>query len=59
MDTRSLILQYLQSGQKIRVGRTKKAIGSQTFISRATVWSRGRKANSLRDQGYYANSGSK
>ena len=55
--TDSLIMQYLQSGGKVKVGRDRKAIGSQTFISRATVWSRGRKANSLRAQGVYASTG--
>ena len=57
MDTNSLVAQYLQSGGKVKIGRARKAIGSQTFISRATVWSRGRKANSLRAQGIYASTG--
>lgn len=58
MDTNSLVMQYLRNGGKIKVGRTRKATGSQTFISRATVWSRGRKANNLRTQGIYASTGS-
>ena len=57
MDTNSLIMKYLRSGGKVKVGRARKAIGSQTFISRATVWSRGRKANSLRAHGVYASTG--
>jgi hypothetical protein len=56
-DMNEKISDYLAKGGKVTVGRTRKAFGSHTFISRATVWSRGRKANNLRMQGIYASNG--
>jgi hypothetical protein len=56
-DMNEKISVYLTKGGKVTVGRTRKAFGSHTFISRATVWSRGRKANNLRMQGIYASNG--
>jgi DNA-binding Lrp family transcriptional regulator len=56
-DLKGKILDYLAKGGRVTVGRPRKALGSHTFISRATVWSRGRKANNLRLQGIYASTG--
>jgi DNA-binding Lrp family transcriptional regulator len=56
-DLKGKISEYLAKGGRVTVGRTRKAFGSHTFISRSTIWYRGRKATNLRMQGIYASNG--